>query len=569
MRVRAGMIGARAGTLLLAVALASCGGGDSTSSPAPSASDASEDEAPWFEEVAAAVGVDFVHTRGDEQRFWFPEIMGSGVAVFDHDADGDLDLYFVQAGDLAAPVEDRAANRLYENDGTGRFQDVTARAGVGDRGYGMGCAVGDADGDGDLDLYVTNVGPNVLYRNDGDGTFTDVTAAAGVGDASWGTSAAFFDADGDGDLDLYLVNYLGWSAEQELECAADWGERDYCNPNNYSAPTRDVLYRNEGDGRFTDATVAAGLDAAFGNGLGVSIADFDLDGLLDVYVTNDGMPNELWMNQGGLRFEDRALLAGCAVNMQGTSEAGMGVAAVDVDNDGDFDLFMTHLRNETNTFYVNKGGFFADRTRQTGLSGASLRFTGFGLGFADFDQDGQLDLYVANGRVGKWKPPFEEGDWYGEPNQLFRGLGGVRFEEVSPREGLTVTVAETSRGAAFGDLDGDGDVDVVVNESGGRARLLRNIAEKHGAALLLRIVDTGGRDAIGARVRLCGGDCAGDDAAQWRQVSSAYSYGSANDLRVHFGLGTAQRAESVLVVWPDGTEQRFGPLEAGAHVLRR
>ncbi|TDJ75652.1 MAG: CRTAC1 family protein [Planctomycetota bacterium] len=534
--------------------------------PAALLASCAEDVAPvWFEDVALEVGVDFRHVSGFETRYWFPEIMSGGVALGDFDGDADLDLYLVQGGDLqpgAAPVP---TNRLYENVGDGEFRDATVDSGTGDIGYGMGCATGDYDGDGDLDLYVTNVGPNVLYRNDGNLRFTDVTAEAGVGDVGWGAGAAFLDYDGDGDLDLFLVNYIGWASSRELECPSSRGGRDYCNPNNYDTPARDVLYRNDGGGRFTEVSEAAGLHAAFGNGLGIAWGDVNGDGRVDVYVANDGMPNQLWMNVGGGRFEDRGLEAGCAVNMQGASEAGMGVAMIDIDDDGDLDLFMTHLRNETNTFYLNDRGLFTDRTPQTGLSGASIRFTGFGMGFADFDCDGTQDLYVANGRVGRWIPAFDPGNPYAEPDQVFRGLGGTRFEEVMPRGGTAAPVYRTSRGTAFGDIDQDGDIDVVVVDIDARVRILRNVIAPKGHWTMLRLLEGAGSDALGARVRVTAGG-----RTQWRTVQTAYSYLAANDPRVHFGLGPAARVDEVLVQWPDGTREVFGPLAADKHhVLQR
>lgn len=534
----------------------------------------------WFVEAAAEAGLDFMHVRGPE-RFWFPEIMCGGACLFDYDNDGDLDLYVVQGGDLDPAGEKKPGNRLYRNRGDGAFEEVTSVAGVAGDDYGMGCVCGDYDADGDVDLYVTNVGPNVLYRNDGESDgpwFTNVTAEAGVGDPSWSASAAFLDYDGDGLPDLFVTNYVRWSIETDIPCYGRPGRRDYCQPATYNAPAPDRLYRNVGGGRFEDVTESAGIHRADGNGLGVACGDFNGDGRQDIYVANDGNPNQLWINDGRGGFADEALLAGCSVNIRGAAEAGMGVAAADPDADGDLDLFMTHLRHETNTFYRNdsspstggadagraEGCVFNDITAATGMAAASIPFTGFGMGFADFDHDGRLDVFVANGRIGNWRPNWSEADPYGEPKQLFRGLGDCRFEEVFPRGGTAEPVIGASRGAAFGDIDNDGDVDVVAVESGGPVRLLRNEAAR-GNWIMFRVLDRLGGDALGAMVEIVA-----NGQRQSRLVHPAYSYCSSNDPRAHFGLGAAVRVDEVRVRWPDGESQGFGPFGANAmYALQR
>ncbi|MEE8169434.1 MAG: CRTAC1 family protein [Phycisphaerae bacterium] len=519
----------------------------------------------WFEEVAANAGLKFEHVRGPAVRFWFPEIMSGGAALFDYDNDGDLDAYLVQGGDLDPAAKSNPTNRLFRNRGDGTFEDVTAAAGVGDDRYGMGCTCADYDADGDIDLYVTNVGANVLYRNNGDGSFTDVTDAMAVGDAGWSSSAVFVDYDNDGDLDLFVANYVAWSILIETKCYDLAGRQEYCLPAVYRAQAPDRLYRNDGD-RFVDVSESAGLRTAFGYGLGVAVGDFNMDGRTDLYVANDGTPNQLWINAGDGTFEDDALMAGCSVNMQGTPEAGMGVTAVDLDHDADLDLFMTHLRGQTNTLYANDGdGLFEDITPRAGLSLTSFAYTGFGTGFADFDHDGRLDIYIANGRVTRGDPRWDESDAYAEPNQLLRGLDGGRFEEIKPAGGTRPPVIGTSRAAAFGDVDNDGDVDVLVVDSGGPVRLLRNIVDKAGAWIMFRVLDRDGTDALGATVEITSGR-----RRLYRHVHVAYSYCASSDPRIHAGLGNAARADRVRVQWLDGQWETFGPLNAGRlHVLRR
>jgi hypothetical protein len=520
---------------------------------------------PWFAEDARASGLEFTYRSGAAGRWLFPEIMGGGVGLLDFDGDGWLDVYLVQGGSLEPRAEPNPPNRLYKNRGDGGFDDVTEASGAGDRGYGMGCACGDYDGDGDVDLYVTNVGPNVLLRNEGDGIFRDVSSEAGVADPSWSASAAFFDPDADGDLDLFVVNYVRWSIASELDCRGLDGERDYCQPNAYGAPAPDTFYLNDGNGGFRDATAEAGFSAAYGNGLGVACSDFDGDGRVDVYVANDMMANQLWIQGAEGRFADRALALGCALSGTGFPESGMGVQAARIGPEGAPQLCVSHMRRQTHTWYAWRGGRFEDATAELGLALPSLPFTGFGLGIADFDGDGRLDLYVADGRVLREAPFPDPGDPYAEQDQLFRGTPSGRFAEVMPRGGVAGARATSSRGAAFGDLDNDGDVDLVVVDRDGPCRLLRNRLGSASGWIAFRVLDERGRDAIGARVRI---EAAG--SVQWREVAPAASYLSSNDPRVHFGLGDAGRADSVEVHWPGGATERFGSLGAGRlHELRR
>ena len=511
------------------------------------------DAGSWFEEVAHERGLDFEHRSGHVSEHYMPEIVGGGAALFDMDNDGDLDVYLVQSGSLIEAFEKQPPNRLYRNRGDGRFEDVTAGSGAGDRGYGMGVAAADYDLDGDVDLYVTNLGSNTLLRNEGDGTFTDQTEISGTGHTGWSTSAVFFDYDLDGDPDLYAVNYLHWSKEAENDCAGPVGEPTYCGPRTYNAPAMDVLYRNEGDGTFTDVTESAGVSRGFGNGLGVVSADFDADGWLDVYVANDGNLNQLWRNQGDGTFADVALVRGCAADQDGLAKAGMGVSTADIDDDGDLDLLVCNLYEEGDSFFRNEGSYFADVTALTGLGVTPRLFTRFGLGWVDFDNDGYLDLFEANGRVGYQSNLFSD-DLYAEPNLLFRGGPDGRFEEILPRGGTPETLIATSRAAAFGDLDEDGGIDIVIVNRDHSVHLLRNTVPGRGNWILFDLPDAPEGtiltlDVDGRRVR--------------RDVRRGYSYLASNSPRVHFGLGSAARVEDVTVRWIDGSVESFGSFEGG------
>jgi hypothetical protein len=537
--------------------------------PPPAATPAQPDEAATaypFREIAAAAGLGFVHFNGATGEYYQPEIFGPGLALLDYDGDGDLDLYLLQGGMLDSgrspadalfppPAEHWPGDRLFRNDpdaaGKPRFTDVTEQAGLGGTGYGQGAAVGDYDNDGDPDLYVTNFGSNVLYRNNGDGTFSDVTDAAGVDDPNWSTSTAFTDYDRDGDLDLFVANYVQFSVKANKTCAGADGKPDYCGPQAYAA-VRDRLFRNDGDGRFTDVTTAAGLNAAFGPGLGVTCADFNGDGWQDIYVANDGAENQLWLNRGDGRFENTALMAGVAINAYGKPEASMGVTAGDFDNDGDEDLFMTHLDRETNTLYLNDGmGNFLDATDRYKLGRSSLPYTGFGSEWFDFDNDGHLDLFVANGAVKIEESlrgrPFP----YQEINQLIRNTGSGAFVDITREAGPALALQEVSRGAAFGDIDNDGDIDIAVANNSGAVRLLLNeTAGNHWLTVKLQ-GSRSNRDGMGARVAVL----RDGRSPLWRRAHTDGSYLSANDPRVHFGLGESAAIAGVLVAWPDGSRE--------------
>ena len=522
---------------------------------------------PIFREASQEVGLDFRHCIGATGEFFFHENMGSGVALFDYDGDGDLDVYFLQGAFLAekknlgdslslCPHDSHPPNKLFRNrlieDGQLRFVDVTAKAGVGDTRFAMGVAVGDYDNDGDLDFYVTNFGSNALYRNNGDTTFTDVTAKAGVDDPRWSTSASFLDYDLDGDLDLFLTNYVDFTIRGNKVCHNPLGERDYCTPQIYQ-PLPDRLFRNEGAGKFRNVTEATGITAAFGRGLGVVCADFNADTWIDIFVANDRGANQLWMNQGNGSFKDRGLLSGTAYSGDGQAEASMGVTAGDFDNDGDEDLFMSHLIKETNTLYVNDGeANFHDATRQFRLASPSFPYTGFGTHWFDYDNDGDLDLFIANGAVYIVESLRGEAYPYHQKNQLFRNESREGFREITSEPVLELS--EVSRGAAFGDIDNDGDIDVLVANNNGPGRLLLNQrgSRQHWLEVRLAGAKTN-RGGIGARVSLF----RENQKTLWRHAHTDGSYASANDARVHFGLGQDPKVKRVVVEWPGGSKEAW------------
>ncbi len=582
-----------------ALALAACALAWASAGSASAGSASPSVETAPFTEIAAASGLDFVHFNGMSGELYFAEAAGSGVGLFDCDNDGDLDVYLSQGAMLGAgkALSDSLfppaagmltaglpGDRLYRNqldakgDGHLAFRDFTDASGLRAHSYGMGVAAGDFDNDGAVDLYVTNFGDDQLWRGQGDCTFADVTADSGTSGREWSVSATFFDYDRDGWLDLYVGNYVDFTLQTHKPCYTTSSARDYCGPRSYN-PQPDRLYRNLGRGadgkvRFEDASAVAGVAADFGAALGVIAADFNLDGWQDIYVANDQTPNQLWINQkrgedGLVRFANEAALSGVAVNMDGSPEASMGVDAADFDGDGDDDIFLTHLNRQTNTIYVNEGdGWFSDKTLMTGLGAPRVPFTSFGTAWADYDNDGWIDLVIANGAVQVIaelvlaKDPFP----LHQPNQLFRNLGqsarGVRFAEVTAGAGSAFETSEVSRGAAFGDLDNDGDTDVVIANNNGPARLLRNDVGSSQAWIGLRLVNPGQkRDALGARVavHLVGG------RTLWRRVRADGSFASANDPRVLVGLGQADKVPEVRVIWPDQSVEKWSDLPVGRY----
>lgn len=574
--------------VLVAVAtLTGCAGEPQEASPDPPPASAASSSAvaaasaggpeDWFLERAEAVGLRFVHFNGMSGQFYFPETIPAGVALFDYDNDGDLDVYLVQGQMLGegktlsqalfqpvGPLPPRG--RLFRNDldvrsdgtRTLNFTDVTDASGIDARGYGMGAATGDIDNDGCIDLYLTNLGVNQLFQNRCDGTFTDVSKPSGTDRSGWGVSASFVDYDRDGWLDLYVGNYVQYDLGTDKPCTNLTGKRDYCTPAVYQAQP-DTLYHNDRNGRFTDVTAKA-LSEPFGPALGVVSADFNNDGWPDIFVGNDTAPNLLWINQRDGTFKNTGLISGAAVSSTGKPEASMGVDAGDYDNDGDDDLVVTVLPAEGSNLFVNDGtGLFEDLSATSQLGPGSLGYSGFGTAWIDFDNDGWLDILTVNGAIqaieGRGDDPFP----YAERKLLFRNRGDGRFADVTSEAGAAFAGADVGRGAAFGDIDNDGDTDVLVGNLNGPVRLLLNNIGHRNHSVCLRLVGerrtpaAEGRDMLGARIEVI----REGRPTLVRRARTDGSYASANDPRVLVGLGESTDLPTIRVRWPDGRVQQW------------
>lgn len=538
--------------IVFSLALAGCGGQRSAAPPPPT-------------ELFRERTLDFIHKSGASGKFYMTEIMGSGVALFDYDNDGDLDVFLVQSV---------GESKLFRNElvpgGDLRFTDVTARSGISFRGYGMGAATGDYNNDGFTDVLVTGFHSRALYRNNGDGTFASVNfpQPADV----WSSSASFFDYDRDGRLDVAILSYVNFSEAANKACQAQTGEPDYCTPRAYT-PASARLYHNDGGDKFTDVTDRAGINRALGPGLGVAAADLNDDGWPDLYVANDTAQNHVWINQRDGTFKELGLEAGAAYSEDGLPKAGMGVAIGDSDGDGNEDIFVVNLMREGATLYrkdnVSSGGIpaFFDITRQAGLYRITYAYTGFGTAWFDYDNDGRLDLYIANGAVTLREEQRGQPEPFKERNLLIHNEGNGKFRDVTEQAGAALQRVEVSRGLAVGDLDNDGDLDLVVTNNNGPARLLLNQAAR-GNWIQVRVEGAGAvnRDGIGALVTV-----RADGARKLtRRVHTDSSYCSASDVRVHFGLRGAEGARSVEVKWPDGRAETWGSVALNrTSVLKR
>lgn len=503
--------------------------------------------------VTAQTGINFQHNHGGSGQGYIVEGMVAGLALFDYDSDGLVDIYFLNGAALKGTMlESPPKNRLYHNQGNWKFNDVTDEADVGDTHHGLGVTAGDYDGDGDLDLYLNNFGPNVLYRNNGDRTFTDVTEEAGVGNGSRvGAGACFFDMENDGDLDLYVSNYVNFNYDNHIPIVID-GKNYQAGPQYYQ-PVPDTLFRNNGDGTFTDASEESGIAAHAGPGMGIVGADYDDDGDIDMFVCHDGKPNFYFQNDGHGHFQEQGLLAGVAYDFGGNENSSMGVDCADYDNDGKLDLFMTDYQAEMPVLYRNLGdGMFEDATSAARITNDLFPHVNWGTGFVDFDNDGDRDLFIACGHFDRIEE-IDDRTALKIPNFVLMNQGDGKFVDVSHSCGDGLAVVESSRGAGFDDLDNDGDVDAVILNSGAAPTILRNdsLGDHHWIQIQLH-GKSPNAFAFGARIRVSAGDL-----VQVAEIFGGRGYQSQYGIRLSFGLGDRTEIDEVQVRWPDQTTEVF------------
>jgi len=511
---------------------------------------------PQFVDITLQAGVDFKHVDGRSGQKFLLETLGCGVSLLDFNGDGYLDIYCVNADLLPGCEREKPIyNALYRNNGDMTFTELARHAGVLGHGYGVGCCIGDYDNDGDADIYISCFGPNQLYRNNGDGTFSDVTQQAGVGDPRWGTSCSFADYNNDGYLDLYVANYVEFQLADNPKCAkGDF--LTYCNPEIFPTSSG-VLYRHNGDGTFTDVSQSSGVEKA-GKGLGAVWGDYDNDADLDLFVANDLMQDFLFRNEGNGMFTELSILTGVAFNEDGLALNGMGTSFGDYDNDGNLDLIVTNFQDQPNLLFHNDGdGIFSDVTFASGMGEKSLAHLAWGVDFLDYDNDADLDIFVVNGHIDDNIEDFSEIGTYEQSNQLFENKGRNIFEDVSHQSGAGLQLLKVSRGMAHGDLDNDGDLDLVITNLNQRLDILRNDGGNQNRWLAIKCIGRkSNRDAIGTRIRVRTAE-----TIQIREIRSGGSYLCQSDLRAYFGLGAAQMAE-IDIQWPSGLRQSFHKVES-------
>ena len=510
----------------------------------------------YFTDVTSESGILFKHEDGRSGKKYYLETLGSGAAWFDYNNDGNLDIYFVN-GTALPGTSMTGTNALYHNNGDGTFTDITSKAHVGDHGYGFSCAIGDYNNDGFLDLYVANYGPNVLYHNNGDGTFTDATKVAGVGNSRWSVAAAFADYDNDGDSDLFVANYVEYRLENNPVCSR-FGVQLYCTPEVFTG-SPSVLYRNNGDGTFSDCTQEANVLNSSDKAMGICWCDYDNDGDSDLFVANDKVADRLYKNNGDGTFTDVAFQSGVALSETGVAESSMAPVFGDINNDGWFDLVITNFHDEPNNVYQNDGnGFFSDITYQSGIGGQGLTYLSWGAEFADLDNDGCLDLFIVNGHIDDNIRLVRPSMTYKQPNQLFKNSKDKGFKDVSSQSGPGLDLEMVSRGAALGDYDNDGDIDILVTNSSQSPNLLRNDTNSQNHWLVFEVVGIRGNlDGIGVRIKVVT-----SEHSQIREVKSGGSYPSHSDMRLHFGLGHSTVVDLVEIRWPSGLIEHFKGVNA-------